>query len=92
MIEAVEKAEGPCTMISDHEGILRIAQQGGTPHHPEPVGDELYVATAGEGVRFEWRRRGDERSVRGQFVAVKLCTFARIRFFRSSSFTSLARA
>ena len=44
-------------MISDHEGIVRIAQQGGTPHHPEPVGDELYVATAGEGVRFEWRRR-----------------------------------
>ena len=56
MIEAVEKAEGPCTMISDHEGIVRIAQQGGTPHHPKPVGDELYVATAGEGVRFEWRR------------------------------------
>jgi hypothetical protein len=57
MIEAVEKAEGPCTMISDHEGIVRIAQQGGTPHHPKPVGDELLlVATAGESVRFEWRR------------------------------------
>ena len=48
MIEAMEKAEGPCTMISDHEGILRIAQQGGTPHHPKPIGDELLlVATAG---------------------------------------------
>jgi hypothetical protein len=38
------------------------------------------------------RRRGDERSVRGQLVAVKRYTFARIRFFRSSSFTSFARA
>ena len=48
MIDAVEKAEGLCTMISDHEGILRIAQQGGTPHHPKPIGDELLlVATAG---------------------------------------------
>jgi hypothetical protein len=57
MIEAVEKAEGPCTMISDHEGIVRIAQQGGTPHHPKPVGDELLlVATAGESVQCEWRR------------------------------------
>jgi hypothetical protein len=44
-------------MISDDEGIVRIAQRGGTPHHLKPVGDELYVATAGESVRFEWRRR-----------------------------------
>jgi hypothetical protein len=34
----------------------------------------------------------DERSVRGQFVAVNRYTFARIRFFRSSSFTSFARS
>ena len=38
------------------------------------------------------RLRGNQRSVRGQFVAVKRYTFARIRFFRSSSFTSFARA
>ncbi len=38
------------------------------------------------------RQRGEGRNVRGQLVAVKRYTFARIRFFRSSSFTSLARA
>jgi hypothetical protein len=38
------------------------------------------------------RQRGEGRSVRGQFVAVRRYTFARIRFFRSSSVTSLARA
>ena len=36
--------------------------------------------------------RSRERRVRGQLVAVKRYTFARIRFFRSSSFTSFARA
>jgi hypothetical protein len=56
-------------MISDHEGIVRISQQGGTPHHPKPVGDELYVATAREGVQFEWRRRDQ---ILGQRLAHQL--------------------
>jgi hypothetical protein len=39
------------------------------------------------------RGRGEGMiNVRGQFVAVKRYTFARILFFRSSSFTSFARA
>jgi hypothetical protein len=56
-------------MISDHEGIVRIAQQGRTPHHLKPVGDEPCVATAGEGVPFEWRRRDQTP---GQRLAHKL--------------------
>jgi hypothetical protein len=51
-------------------------------------GVRVLVPTSSPGTR----RRGDERSVRGQFVAVKRYTFARIRFFRSSSFTSFATA
>jgi hypothetical protein len=51
-------------MISDHEGIVRIARQGGTPHHPKPVGDELSLATAGEGVRPERGRRHQTLSQR----------------------------
>ncbi len=45
-------------MIGDHEGIVGIARQGGTPHHPRPVGDDPHVATVGEGVRSEWRHSG----------------------------------
>jgi hypothetical protein len=40
-------------MIRDHEGIVRFAQQRRAPHHLKPVGDELYVATAGQDIRFE---------------------------------------
>jgi hypothetical protein len=40
-----------------------------TPWHLKPVGDQLYVATAGEGVQFEWRRRDQTL---GQRVAHQL--------------------
>jgi hypothetical protein len=31
LFEAVKMADGPCTIISDLDGIIRTAQQGKTP-------------------------------------------------------------
>jgi hypothetical protein len=55
-VEAVKLAEGPCTVISDHEGLIGIARQGRT-RYCQPVRRELYAAAAGKDVTFEWRRR-----------------------------------
>lgn len=57
LVEAVKMADGPCTVISDYEGLIRTAQQGKTPDTCKTVWDELYAATAGKDVTFEWRRR-----------------------------------
>jgi ribonuclease HI len=57
LVEAVKMAEGPCTVISDHEGLVGIAQRGMTPQYCQPVWQELYAAAAGKDVTFEWRRR-----------------------------------
>jgi ribonuclease HI len=57
LVEAVKPAEGPCTLISVHEGIIGVAQQGRTPRHCQPIWQELYSAAAGKDVVFEWRRR-----------------------------------
>jgi ribonuclease HI len=57
LVEAVKMAEGPCTAISDYEGMIRTAQQGKTPETCKAVWGELYAATAGKDVSFEWRRR-----------------------------------
>ena len=57
LVEAVKMADGPCTVISDHDGIIGIAQQGRTPRHCQALWEELYAATAGKDVQFEWRKR-----------------------------------
>lgn len=57
LVEAAKMAEGPCTLVSDHEGIIGVAQRGMSPRMCRPVWDELYAATAGKDVEFEWRRR-----------------------------------
>lgn len=57
MGEAVKVAEGPCTVVCDHEGIVKIAQQGKVPQFCKAVWEELYAAMAGQDVAFEWRKR-----------------------------------
>jgi ribonuclease HI len=57
LVEAAKMAEGPCTIISDYEGMIRTAQQGKTPETCKAVWEELYAATTGKDVAFEWRRR-----------------------------------
>jgi hypothetical protein len=57
LVEAVKMAEGPCRVISDHEGLTGITQQGRTPRYCQPVWQELHAAAAGKVVVFEWRKR-----------------------------------
>jgi hypothetical protein len=44
LIEAVKMADGPCTVISDHEGIVKRAKQRNTPEFCKPVWEELYAS------------------------------------------------
>ncbi|MDB5307459.1 MAG: Ribonuclease [Gemmataceae bacterium] len=53
LIEAVKMAEGPCTLVSDHEGIVRTAQLGKVPVWCKDQWEELYAAMAGKDVAFE---------------------------------------
>jgi hypothetical protein len=48
-------SKAPCTIISDLEGI-GVAQRGMTPRMCRPVWQELYAATDGEDIAFEWCR------------------------------------
>jgi ribonuclease HI len=57
IVEAVKMAEGPTTIVSDHEGIVGLAQAGRTPRWSTDVWNELYAAAAGKYVTYEWRRR-----------------------------------
>jgi ribonuclease HI len=57
LVEAVKIAEGPCTVISDHEGIVGIAQRGMSPRMCQQVWGELYDALLGKDVEFAWHRR-----------------------------------
>ena len=57
ILEAVRMAEGPTTVVSDHEGIVGCAQRGMTPRWSADLWNELYAAAAGKDVQFEWRRR-----------------------------------
>jgi ribonuclease HI len=57
LVEAVKMADGPCTIISDYEGIIHTAQQGKTPETCKAVWEELYTAVAGKDVQFAWRKR-----------------------------------
>ena len=57
LVEAVKMADGPCTIISDYEGLIRTVQQSKTPESCKTVWGELYAAIAGKDVTFEWRRR-----------------------------------
>jgi ribonuclease HI len=57
LVEAVKMAECPCTVISDHEGIVGIARRGITPRYYHAVWQELYAAVPGKDVGFGWRRR-----------------------------------
>jgi ribonuclease HI len=59
LIEAAELANGPCTIISDHEGIVRIARQEREPHHFKQLWQELYATIGDKEVMFEWQRRGE---------------------------------
>lgn len=69
IVEAAKLVEAPCTIVSDHEGIIGIAQRGLRPFMCRSVWDELYAATAGKDVAFEWRRR--DQSL-GQRIAHQL--------------------
>lgn len=69
IVEAAKMVEAPCTIISDHEGIISVAQRGMRPFMCRSVWDELYAATEGKDVQFEWRRR--DQSL-GQRIAHQL--------------------
>lgn len=69
IVEAAKLVEAPCTIVSDHEGIIGVAQRGLRPFMCRSVWDELYAATAGKDVQFEWRRR--DQSL-GQRIAHQL--------------------
>lgn len=57
MVEAVKMAEGPTTVISDYEWLVQNAQRGTPQATCRPLWDELFSATAGKDVTFEWSRR-----------------------------------
>jgi ribonuclease HI len=57
LVEAVRMVDGPCAIVSDHGGIVRVAQEGRTPEWCKPVWQELYSAMEGKDVVFEWRGR-----------------------------------
>jgi ribonuclease HI len=57
IVEAVKMAEGACTIVSDHEGIIGLARDGRMPRTCRPLWEELYAATEGKDVEFEWHRR-----------------------------------
>ena len=57
MVEAVKMADGPCTIISDYDGLVRTAQAEMTPEKCRPLWEELYAAAAGKDVEFAWRGR-----------------------------------
>ena len=57
IVEAAKMAEGPCTIVSDHEGIVSVVQRGMTPRVCRAVWEELYAATEGKDVNFAWRKR-----------------------------------
>ena len=63
---------------------------------PHSAGLDLIRSTLGKSSAgtsaLPLRKKRCVKRIRGQFVAVKRYTFARIRFLRSSSFTSFARA
>lgn len=50
-------ADGPATIISDHEGRVGLAQEGRRPRMCRLLWDELYAAAAGKDVEFAWRKR-----------------------------------
>jgi ribonuclease HI len=57
LVEAVKMADGPCTIISDHEGIAGVAQRGMVPRACQSLWEDLYSATAGKAVEFVWAKR-----------------------------------
>ncbi|MBP3959921.1 hypothetical protein J8F10_32150 [Gemmata sp. G18] len=57
IVESVKMAEGPTTVVSDHEGIVGIIQRGMTPRWSPDVWGGLYAATEGKDVDFVWQRR-----------------------------------
>jgi ribonuclease HI len=59
LVEAEKLADGPCTIVSDHEGIVGIALalRGMTPRICKPLWEDLYAATAGKDGEFAWRKR-----------------------------------
>lgn len=57
IVEAVKMAEGPTSVICDHEGIVSIANRGMTPRWSSDVWNELYSAANGKDISYEWRGR-----------------------------------
>ena len=57
LVEAVKMADGPCTVVSDHEGIVGIARDGRTPRMCRPLWEELYATATGKDIEFAWRKR-----------------------------------
>lgn len=57
IVEAVKLADGPCTVVSDHEGIIGLARDARAPRMCRPLWEELYAATAGKDIEFAWRKR-----------------------------------
>ena len=58
VVEAVKLAEGPCTIVSDHWGIISAAQQGKIPARCKSLWEEMYAAAADKDIQFEWHKRG----------------------------------
>ena len=57
MVEAVKMAEGPCTVISDYEWLVKNAQQGKTQPTCQPLWEELFASAAGKDSEYAWRKR-----------------------------------
>lgn len=57
LVEAVKMVEGPCTIVSDHEGIVGLARDRRTPRVCRALWDKLDASAAGKDVQFQWRKR-----------------------------------
>jgi ribonuclease HI len=58
VVEAVKMAEGPPTVISDYEWLVKNAQQGKTQPTCQPLWEELFACAAGKDIEYAWRKRG----------------------------------
>ncbi len=77
-----EESGGPCTIVSDHEGMVGIAQRGMTPRMCKPLGEELDEAAASKDVTFEWRRRDQSLGSRLAPQLARDAALGRDRFTR----------
>jgi hypothetical protein len=53
IVEAVERAEGPSTVVSDHKGTVGVAQRRRAPRWSPDVWKELYEVAASKDVEYQ---------------------------------------